>query len=525
MEFCSYDINSFSLSEKVGQLIITYINGTAVDKKIECFIRENLIGGILLFNWSNSLESPEQIKKLTDQLQNEAIKNNLPPFFIAADQEGGAVVRFKNGFTEFPGNRSLGIAESVALTKQAYQVMGREMRQVGANFAFAPVVDVNSNPDNPVIGVRSFGDDPELVAKLGTAAVEGFSEAGIISCIKHFPGHGDVSVDSHLKLPTSNKTIEELQKSDLIPFAHINNLSPAIMTAHISIPSIDERCATLSKPILTDLLRKKMGYKGLILSDSLTMGGIVEQCGDIGEAAVQAFEAGCDLLVVVGGKKTTKYDPSINDENMDPRSQHIQDIRAIRLALIQAIKTNRISIDRLHESLTRIMEAKEKYIAAKQHESIRDFIVEPELNNLIAEKSIKVVRYHVGFPFKVPESMLISTSSMFEIVNKSLFRQVPHLFFEGLNPDSRNFLKVLNGSYSFQSIIFLSVNAWQNQGQKDLIQQLSSQFPIMLIALKDSRDADLAPNAKIIITTSSPTSVALNAVSNELDRLNESSRH
>jgi beta-N-acetylhexosaminidase len=339
-----------SVGDQIGQLLIPYVDGRDANEETFEFLRTYRPGGIILYNWSNGLTSPEQVKALTTGLQKQASELALPPLFIATDQEGGPVTRLRNGFTEFPENAALGRANSTKLVYDNAKQMGREMLEVGVNFTFAPVVDVNSNPNNPVIGIRSYGDSPELVSRLGLAATRGFSDAGLFCCLKHFPGHGDTAIDSHDSLPVLDKTRDALDQVELVPFRTILNNAPAIMTAHIRLPKLDRACcATLSKPILTGLLRDELGYKGLIITDSLTMGAILEECGDLGEAAVRAFEAGCDLLLI-GGRTL----------NNSSESVHEKDLVSVRSALLTAIQEGRISEERLRASLDRIRSFKEK---------------------------------------------------------------------------------------------------------------------------------------------------------------------
>ena len=347
--------SALTVEEQIGQLLIPYVDGETADDSTYAFLRSYQPGGIILYEFSNGLHSYKQTKDLAIGLQKQAAELNLLPLFIAADQEGGRVARLRHGFTEFPGNAVLGKANSEELAFLSAREMGCQMLEAGVNFTFAPVVDINSNPNNPVIGTRSYGDTSELVTRLGKAASLGFSSAGVMSCLKHFPGHGDVTIDTHDALATVDKSREELEALELIPFREIGNRSPAIMTAHLRIPLLDpNRCATLSKPILTDLLRNEMGYNGLIITDSLTMGAVIEDCGNIGEAAVRAVEAGSDLLII-GGRK-------LNDPN---EPIHHEELLQVKQALLKAVHDGRITTERLQESVDRILKAKEEWHIGK----------------------------------------------------------------------------------------------------------------------------------------------------------------
>lgn len=285
----------------------TCINPTPVKilpKPILNLLEEYPIGGVILFR--ENLQNLAEIINLTDDLQ----KNSLSGRLIAVDQEGGTVTRVHNA-TEMPGNMALGAIDNIKITTKTAEVIAAELKYLGFNFVFAPVLDVNSNPCNPIVGVRSFGSYPELVAKHGVAFLNGFKKSSILSCGKHFPGHGDTSADSHHDLPCINRTMEEFDSMEFIPFkATIKHNIDALMTAHIVAPELDSNLtysnkqkkyvntpATLSKVILTDLLRTKLKYNGLIVSDALDMKAISDNFTNI-EATVKCIEAGIDIILM-----------------------------------------------------------------------------------------------------------------------------------------------------------------------------------------------------------------------------------
>ena len=338
-------LSRMTLEEKVGQLLIPDFHGEIANEDARILIQEISVGGIVYYNSTNGLNSPEQIKKLSKSLQKLTRSNRLSiPLFIAVDQEGGVVTRLKNGFSFFPGNKTFGDTGNCDLARIVALTMGREMRSVGINMNFAPVVDVNINPSNPIIGSRSFSSNPKTVLAFGAKALQGYRKAHVIATLKHFPGHGDVEVDSHKDLPTIHKSMKELEAVELLPFAGLATHADVIMTAHLLVPALDpEKCSTLSEKTLT-YLRKKIGFKGVIISDSLVMQGVLKQCSTIDEAVIQAFIAGCDLLLLGGGKLSG------------------EDIRRIHSSLIEAIKSGRISEERLNESLVRILKLKKRYL-------------------------------------------------------------------------------------------------------------------------------------------------------------------
>ncbi|MDQ1708829.1 MAG: beta-N-acetylhexosaminidase, partial [Frankiaceae bacterium] len=251
------------------------------------------LGGVTLF--ARNVESREQVARLSAQLR-AASRGVL----IAIDEEGGDVTRLDVATgSSYPGNLALGAIDDVEVTRAVAAAIGAELRAVGVNLNFAPVADVNSNPDNPVIGVRSFGPDAALVARHTAAYVDGLQSAGVAACTKHFPGHGDTADDSHHGLPTVSDSAAALELA-LAPFrSAIAAGTRAIMTAHIVVPQFGPDPATLNRRILTDLLRGELGFDGLVVSDALDMGAIRHGVGDV-EGAVRAIAAGADALCLSG---------------------------------------------------------------------------------------------------------------------------------------------------------------------------------------------------------------------------------
>jgi beta-N-acetylhexosaminidase len=259
------------------------------------WLRERLsdgLAGVCLF--ATNVATPARLRDLTD-----AIRSANPAAIIAIDEEGGDVTRLY--YTEgspFPGNAVLGRVDDLTLTSAVASSVGAALAGVGVNLDFAPDVDVNSNPLNPVIGVRSFGADPARVAQHSSAWVRGLQSAGVAACAKHFPGHGDTAQDSHLSLPVVEAPLAVLRERELVPFeAAIAAGALSIMTSHIVLPHLDDVPATLSSRVLTELLRGELGFEGVIVSDALDMHGASAETG-VPEAAVRALIAGCDLLCI-----------------------------------------------------------------------------------------------------------------------------------------------------------------------------------------------------------------------------------
>ncbi|MCH9608580.1 MAG: Beta-hexosaminidase [Chlamydiales bacterium] len=496
---------SLTIEEQIGQILIPYIDGEKADETTYKFLATHRPGGVIFYNWSNKLESPQQTEALAFGLQMQAADLEIPSLFISTDQEGGLVTRLYNGFTEFPGNAALGRADSVELAFLSAKEMGLEMKEVGINFTFAPVVDVHSNRNNPVIGIRSYGDNPALVTRLGLAASYGFSAAGIVSCLKHFPGHGDVEMDSHESLPTLKKCRDDLDALEFVSFRTILNESPAIMTAHLRVPELDHDCCTsLSKAIVTHLLRNEWGYQGLIVTDSLTMGAIVEECGDIAEAAVQAFEAGSDLLVIGDQRLNSTEKPLLS-----------RDLSCIRNALLKALYEGRITIQRLEESVDRILRVKKQFHIGEKTAVKGDKQLACECSYEIAKRAVRLEKgsyflqrrdQNVGIIAPRILQRAIETSGFAKLGGENIF------YFNGLNPTYEEIKELEEKLIDIDSIIFTSYNAWRFKGQKTLLSELSKKFRLTLLATRDARDGELGLNAETIITTVSPTAVAFQVV-------------
>lgn len=351
--FSSESISEMTLEEKVGQLLMVHFNGETANEDAEKLIQKHYVGGFIYYNWSNGLTSPKQVLELSSSLQKLNEENPHPiPLFIAVDQEGGRVQRLKNGFTLFPTNESVASSLEPELAKKVAESISEELLACGVNFNLAPVVDVNSNPKNPVIGNRSFGKTAETVILFAKEALLGYKNKGMITSLKHFPGHGDVEVDSHKDLPILNKTKEELELLELLPFRTLAKDADTVMTAHLLVPTIDhENPATLSKKVL-DILRTDIGFKGVIISDSLVMEGVLKRASSIEEVAIKALNAGCDILLL-GGKQMNQGETSLE--------LSVKDVAKVHEALIVAVKSGKVSEARVNEAVLRILQLKEKY--------------------------------------------------------------------------------------------------------------------------------------------------------------------
>lgn len=386
-------LRTMTVEQKVGQLIMGYFDGPIVTPEVADRIHRLHLGGVILYHGAGNIKSPKQVMKLVSDLQHTAKNAGELPLFVAIDQEGGRVVRITEGVTVFPGNMALGATGKPELARQAAQITARELRTLGINVNFAPVVDVNSNPLNPVIGERSFGSSPELVAAFGVAMVSAYQAEGVIATAKHFPGHGDTNIDSHIGLPVVSKPELELYTAELKPFAAMVNAGvPAVMTAHVVAPGLDDTGlpATLSPRIL-GILRQGMGFDGIVFTDSLTMGAIANHWG-LEEAAVRAFLAGADVLLLGADKEA----------GTDIQERVFQ-------ALLTAVKAGEIKAERLDDSVRRILLAKHDYSILYSPYPVRSEMVQlalPEdlaVAEQIAEASITVVRDTYGTLAKIKD--------------------------------------------------------------------------------------------------------------------------
>ena len=286
-----------SYEEKLGQTLVVFVDIDSASL-VRPAIEQGKVGGVLI-QWGNY--SLKQTQELIEKLQSWAAKSpHQIPLLIAIDYEGGTVYTpITLGFDYLPTNMMLSASQDEEGAAAIAYLAGLELRRAGIHINFSPVLDVNSNPNNPIIGVRSFGSDPQNVTKMGISLMNGFKAAGIISVVKHFPGHGDTSADSHYKVPVVKAGYEELQKIHLAPFAEaVRQGVPGVMTGHILYPALDSKnIATFSKPILHDLLREKLGFKGFVVTDSLDMKSATSFC-TIAGCAVRALDSGADMILL-----------------------------------------------------------------------------------------------------------------------------------------------------------------------------------------------------------------------------------
>ncbi|MCH4192792.1 MAG: beta-N-acetylhexosaminidase [Butyrivibrio sp.] len=326
------------LLRQVGQRFVTGFHGYSMDQEFMDIVREFKIGNVILF--SRNVQNFGQLRRLCGQIREFIWQQTGQIPFIMIDQEGGTVSRLNNDELNVPGEMALAETRDMQLIRRAAQITAQELMSCGINLNLAPVLDVNSNPDNPVIGARSYGEYAQEVTECGVNAVQGYLDENFLCCLKHFPGHGDTAVDSHLGLPLIDRSLDELKERELMPFAQaILAGAPAVMTTHILFPQLEKENipATMSREIMTGLLRKQMKFNGLIISDCMEMQAIQKYYGTV-EGAVAGIKAGVDLICIshtasLAAKAAEKIydcvqDAEISQDEMRQAAERIDAVKA-----------------------------------------------------------------------------------------------------------------------------------------------------------------------------------------------------
>ncbi len=387
------NIDDLTLEQKIGQMIMAGFPSDSFDDHVRELIHEHHIGNIILF--SRNVGDSNQIQSLTREIQGNMMEGIGLPALISIDQEGGMVTRIFDGATLLPGSMAISATGDVDNARKIGEIMGKELKALGINMNLAPTLDVNNNPLNPVIGVRSYGEDPQRVAEFGLEFIKALQGEGVIATGKHFPGHGDTQVDSHLDLPLVPHTMDRLNEVELYPFkVAIEGGIDAIMTAHILFKELaeEDRPATLSYNIITKLLRGDLGFEGLVITDSMEMDAISKYYGTA-KAAVMSICAGADLILVSHTLKT-----------------QIETVDKIKKAVDNGV----IPMERIDESVERILAMKRKYgiLDAKKpaiEKPAYDSEAHVTIAQRISEDSITVVKDEKNLlPIKVEDILTIS---------------------------------------------------------------------------------------------------------------------
>jgi len=475
-------IGNLTLDEKIGQLLAFGFDQTTLNGHALRMIRDNRIGNVILF--ARNVRDPEQLFKLNQALQNLAMETIHIPLFIMIDQEGGMVTRLKNGVTFFPGAMTIGASQEPVNSYQTGRLMGRELKALGINMDLAPVLDINNNPLNPVIGVRSYGDDPELVRTRGCEMIRGLQES-VIATAKHFPGHGDTLVDSHLDLPKIDKSLDALEKLELVPFkAAIGAGVKAIMSAHIDFPALTDNGlpTTLSHRMLTGYLRNKLGFKGLIITDCMEMKAI-QSFYTTKKGALMALKAGADLILV-----------SHSEELQEQTAAYIK----------EAVLNNEFSMSELDQRVQRVLSFKQENIVYDPKTAFAD--VKAQVGDRAAKDfALGVVRDAFtlvrGKPFADRGKTLLLASNPLSTtiadethgeadIVEAIRKQLPQIdtMRVSVKLDEAELSEIINKAKDYQQVVFCSYNANLHPLQQQLIRALNRSSELHVIAMRNPYD-------------------------------------
>ena len=502
---------SMTTEQKVGQLFMVHFNETYFSPALEEMIVDYHVGGIIIF--PHNLASPADLAALIAEAQSAAVASTPGiPLLVAADQEGWPILRLPQGATVFPSNMAVGATDSVEDARLMASVMAEEMKAFGLNMNLAPVMDVNNNPANPVIGTRSFGSSPDLVARLGTAMVQTYQSSGIVATAKHFPGHGDTDVDSHLGLPVIGHDLAHLWAVELPPFqAAISAGVDCIMIGHLSVPALDSvsaRPATLSPEILQGLLRDEMDFQGAIATDSLSMEALMEQY-DLPTATAMAFLAGADLLLF-------GYTPQ-----HPPEEQLLAYHRVLEL-----VEEGTISSNRLDESVRRILLLKARRGILEWQPSDPTLALENVGTDehqaaalKVAVDSTTVVRDESGLlPLSPDSSLLVIYPPGAAGMAEALLGLAPQatLLEVSERPTPGELAQAADLARSAEVVIVGTRKATQYPEQAELVEVLTTERPVIAVALDSPYDLATYPEAATGLATYGRAPVSMQALAKVL---------
>ena len=501
-----------TLEEQIGQTLMVGFRGTTPSQEVINLIQQYHIGNIILF--SRNVHDAQQMRTLTQSLQQVAREaGHTHPLLIAIDQENGIVQRMGEAATLFPGNMALGAIGSEQIAFEVALATGHELKALGINMNLAPVVDVNNNPANPVIGVRSFGQDASLVAHLGSAMVKGYQNAGIIACLKHFPGHGDTAVDSHLALPTISHPFERLDAVELVPFkSGIEIGAESVMIAHVNFPALthnDALPATLSSVVIQELLREKLGYKGVIVSDCLEMHAVSDTFGTE-SAAVMGLQAGIDLVLV---------------------SHHYIQQRGSFEAIKDAVQAGTLSPLVVQQAAERIVDLKARYLSWDDITLDSDYETHAQLQDRAYELSTTLVRNEdalLPLHLEAGENIVIvspprNTMTMVEdrYYSDKTLREIIGQYHNNVNilpiaPEDK-YQELLQKTRETDIFIVATVNAHLDEVQANIVRFLTSiRRRVIGIAVRNPYDLLAYPQLHTYLVTYEYTQPALLAAARVL---------
>ncbi len=531
--FILKQLRQMTLEEKVGQLFVTYAYGETVDTTNPADVSSNRglygldnaaalidkyhLGGIVYFAWSNNVNNPPQIAKLSNGIQRAALAQRRPiPMLISTDQEQGTVARVGPPATQFPGNMALGAARDPGNAFSAARITGQELHALGINQDFAPDSDVNTNPLNPVIGVRSFGEDPALVSRLVAAEVNGYQPRdGVAAALKHFPGHGDTVTDSHTGVPWIFHSKQQWETVDAPPFrAGIAAGVDMIMTAHVVMPELQSDCdvatqqgcdpATLDPEILTGLLRDELGYDGVVITDSLGMQGVRDKYGD-DRIPVLALKAGVDMLLM-----PANLDLAYN-------------------SVLNAVRSGEISQRRIDESVYRVLRLKfsrglfqHPYVDAGRIDRVVGTAAHYAQAQRVTDQTTTLVKNDAGLlPLAAGGGGKTLVTGWGVATTQTLADDIARrgstteVYQTGTNPSQATIDQAVARAKADDLVVVTTTNAWQagQAGQRRLVDALvATGKPVIAIAVSTPYDIAYFTAAPTYLATYSYTPGALEAV-------------
>lgn len=480
-------MQEMSLRHLIGQRLLIGLPGLEVDEEFKDIVRTYKVGNVILMK--RNVENREQTARLCAQIQEVVLRETGYPALISADQEGGTVTRLQADSVNVAGAMAVASTGKPENARLAGRITGMELSALGINFDLAPVLDVNNNPKNPVIGERSYGDTAETVTRYGLEMMHGLHEGGVLSCAKHFPGHGDTDVDSHLGLPTINKSLEQLRQMELVPFiAAIQQDIPAIMTSHIQMPQLEKNGLpnTLSRAVITGLLRQELGYKGLVVSDDMEMKGVLSLMSGP-DAVLAAAKAGVDVMCICHTPKT---------------------MRDAAEKMYAAAECGELDMEEIKQSVQRVLHAKE--LAAKLPAAPFAAAGCEEHRAAAAAMRLQAVSFAGGpapalpvlgaAPLFVGSHAFRSTIASSPVDTSVCFPTYMQQALGGeaiitdLNPSAEEIAAVVKAAPGHSALVVGTYNGRFQPGQIELVKALAQTgIPTIMVALRSPYDLALAP--------------------------------
>jgi len=490
----------------VGQHLFAGFAGLQITDEFARYMREAKIGNVILF--AHNVGTASQLASLCADLQKLVMDATGYPAFIAIDQEGGVVSRLGQDCAIVPSAMGIAASGNIENAYAAGLITGRELHAMGVNFNLAPVADVNSNPQNPVIGVRSYGENTQVVARFSCAMMRGLTDGGVLSCAKHFPGHGDTAVDSHIGLPLVDKPLDVLLESDLVPFqALIHAGIPGVMSTHILFPQIeqDRIPATMSRKIMTDLLKERMGFHGLVLSDCMMMGAIADHYGTV-KGMTEAIKAGVDLVFASHSAKLAA----------EASRSMMEELREGRINSAELLASTE-KILRYKAGLTPPDPAELSCVGSAEHRRQVEAMYEQSLTSVNLPKG--------GLPPPGDKPLFVGclpylpTQASSPNAGSVSFHEAMRLRFGGdavsmtENPDWEEIARIAALAPGHSCIVIGTYNAHLRRGQLDIVKALaSSGIPVICIALRNPYDLADLPMGVSGIAAYAYNNSSLNAV-------------